>query len=235
MFRLIAFVLFLSFATSNAVAGFIYTFGFESGTPSLGPRPTNFGGWRGDRVAYRAAENGIMPVEGSRMLRFLTAQFNASSSNTSQYWLNLDLSSMAAEIDQGKALLEASVLFNRVAGDAQTDTDFALDVRARSGTPSSFNNLALNTSVVDSDSDPLTWELAKVSFLLPVGTRFIQLELDAFENVFNDTSNPEFDGHYADDVTVAVTTVPEPASWILALTATVLVATVAKIRGYDST
>lgn len=220
--RLTTFAVVLSCTTSDAAAGLIYAFGFESGSPSLGPPPTNFGQWRGDRVNYRGVENGITPFEGSRMLRFINAAFGPGSSNTSQFWLNIDLSSMAADIDQGKVFLEASVLFNRVAGDAETDTAFALDVRARSGTPGSFSDLALVTSVVNSDSDPLTWEQGTASLILPTGTRFVQLELDAFENVFNDTSNPEFDGHYADAVTVEATVIPEPPSWVLVLTAVML-------------
>jgi hypothetical protein len=175
LLRLITFVMALSCTTSDTVAGLIYAFGFESGSPTLGPQPTNFGQWRGDRVNYRGAENGIIPFEGSRMLRFINAAFGPSSSNTSQFWLNIDLSSMAADIDQGRVLLETSVLFNRVAGDAETDTAFALDVRARSGTPASFSDLALVTSVVNSDSDPSTWEQATSSLILPTGTRFIQL------------------------------------------------------------
>ena len=69
MLQLIVFLAVLTCATSDAVAGFIYTFGFESGSPSLGPVPTQFGHWWGDRVAYRTAEQGITPEEGNRMLR----------------------------------------------------------------------------------------------------------------------------------------------------------------------
>ncbi|MDP6547322.1 MAG: PEP-CTERM sorting domain-containing protein, partial [Phycisphaerae bacterium] len=61
-----------------------------------------------------------------------------------------------------------------------------------------------------SDGGLATWERASVELLLPTGTDYIGIDIYADENIHNDTSGIEFDGHYADAVTVSVT--PEPAT-----------------------
>ena len=76
--------------------------GFETGAPALGPRPTDFGRWQGDRVAYVGATGGMSPFEGARMLQFVNAEFVPSGSDGSQYWQNIDLSSYAPLIASGR-------------------------------------------------------------------------------------------------------------------------------------
>ena len=207
-------------------ANLVVNGGFESGAPVIGSRPTTFGQWRGDRVGYTHAENGIAPPEGTTMLRFFNTSGGSPSgtSDTSQYWQNIDLSSFASAISTGNARLSASAVFNRIAGNAQTDTEMGLQVFARSGSPSLFTELASAGNSILSDSDPNSWELVALSnFILPPGTTFVQFELDAYENNFNNASNPEFDGHYADDVIVTLTVVPEPDGSALCAVGTALI------------
>src|SRR5204863_269619 len=78
--------------------------GFETGAPALGPRPTDFGRWQGDRVAYVGATGGMSPFEGARMLQYFNAEFVPSGSDGSQYWQNIDLSAFAS----ARAVLTAS-------------------------------------------------------------------------------------------------------------------------------
>ena len=106
-------------------------------------------------------------------------------------------------------------MFNRVAGDSETDTKFNLILDFHSGDPSSYPSVAndpLERAIVDlfTDSDPLTWELATLSFVAPAGSTYVALQLSANEDVFNDTSGIEFDGQYADAVTLEI--VPEPST-----------------------
>lgn len=213
---LLVFLVAVAFVPS-ARAAFMTNGGFESGSPLLGPRPTTFGQWRGDRVGYVSGQNGITPFEGKRMLQFVNGEFVPSSSSGSQYWQNVDLGAFAAEIDAGLVSVSGSAVFNRVPGNAFTDTEFNLVVRARSSTPTTFNDLAEASARVYSDGDGATWELASISFVLPTGTRFLQVEINAVKNVRNNTTNPEFDGHYADDVKLDVTVVPAPAAWLMAV------------------
>lgn len=64
-----------------------------------------------------------------------------------------------------------------------------------------------------SDGDPLTWENISVDLILPIETDFIAIDVLAGENIFNDASGEEFDGHYAD--AVSLTIIPEPATLLL--------------------
>lgn len=67
--------------------------------------------------------------------------------------------------------------------------------------------------MTNSDADAATWEPIVVEQAIPVGTDFIILEVMAYENIYNDVSGTEFDGHFADMVSFAI--VPEPATLML--------------------
>jgi hypothetical protein len=54
--------------------------------------------------------------------------------------------------------------------------------------------------VVFSDGDAATWESVASHLQLPPTTGFVALRVSASENIFNDSSGTEFDGHYADRV-----------------------------------
>ena len=90
---------------------------------------------------------------------------------------------------------------------------------AYAGGPSTFpqqredlTHLATADAVIFSDGDLETWELASVDFALPLGTDFVGIEVIAGENIFNNVSTgPEYDGHFADDVVVTLTTSTSPA------------------------
>ena len=62
----------------------------------------------------------------------------------------------------------------------------------------------------DADADASTWQAVDVRVALPSDTTFIAVQIAAIENVYNDYSGTEFDGHCADGVVLRV--VPEPAS-----------------------
>ena len=108
---------------------------FESGTPNVGGRPTVFSNWEGDTVSYVGAQNSIRPPDGSRMLKFTYGYHWPSQYAGSQYWQNIDLSQYRNQIAYGNVAFTASALFNRIRGDAQTDTQFVFVITARSGTP----------------------------------------------------------------------------------------------------
>jgi hypothetical protein len=52
------------------------------------------------------------------------------------------------------------------------------------------------------------WVRAQRTFTVPPGTRYLVVEIYAFENRVNDATLPEFPGHYADDVSLVLTRVP---------------------------
>jgi hypothetical protein len=190
--------------------------GFETGTANIGAPPSTMGEWRGDGSAYVTAQLGITPFEGTKMLRLISAKYPSEYTVLidSQYYQNIDLSAYAASIALGQATFSVSAMFNRVLGDAQTDTQFGLRIRARTGTGSAFADLGTSVNLLlASDGNPATWEPWAINdYVLPQGTDYVQLEVFATENVFNNTSSLEFDGHFVDAVNVNVNIVPEPGS-----------------------
>ena len=80
-----------------------------------------------------------------------------------------------------------------------------------------LNHVDIAGAGVDTDGDPSTWEIASASLLLPIGTDSLAVRLTTSENVFNDGSYPEFDGHYADVVSAEMVIIPEPATLLLLL------------------
>ncbi len=183
--------------------------------------PTSFGDWGGDLSEIVSSENSISPYDGSQMLRFDASGNSADPHlSTSEVHQLIDVSAFSSSIQAGSATATASAWFNRVAGDSQTDTAIGLTVYAYSGHPSNFQSLigsalASGHEGVLTDSATETWQVVTTSLLLPASTDFLDIRLVASENIFNDGSDPEFDGHYADLVTMEVTSVPIPgAIWL---------------------
>lgn len=181
--------------------------------------PTDTNNWTGDASRITAAADGITPFEGDSMLQFTGSAGVGSSrifANSDVFQL-IDVTPFRDRVDSGTALLSATGLFNRVAGDAETDTLFKIALLAYSGSTETFPNqflgstsLAKEETELDSDADTATWERIGTDLLLPSETNFVALRIVAGENVFNDASGIEFDGHYADAIELNINQVPEP-------------------------
>ncbi len=179
--------------------------GFETAEATSGGLPGSVADWRGDVSTIVRADRGIAPHSGDQMLRFDATGWSggASAGTSSELMQLIDVS----DLDSG-ATLRASMQVNRVAGDAQTDDGFSVEIRAFAGSPASFssdftnNELAISTGgYLLSDADPSTWELVHTNPLpLPEGTDYVSVRIVAAENIFNDSSGVELDGHYADAV-----------------------------------
>lgn len=207
---------------ANAVSGSVLVNGgFESVEPIGTFWPDQYGDWNGDGGTVVTAENGISPLEGNRMLRFdygAPSSFGATNLGASQVEQLVD-ASLFGDVSSGIVKIQASAWFNRIAGDSQTDTEFSIALTARSGNPINYpadkesepGGLAFAITTFLSDSDVSTWEKASVHLVLPSNTDFVSIQVVAVENVFNDFSGVEFDGHYADNV-VLNRAVPEPST-----------------------
>ena len=209
--------------------------GYESPTPLGVGRPSATGNWSGDVSTIVSADQGISPRSGSRMLRHdatrpLGAGNNGAGSQIAGEILQLiDLTPYSAVISGGDVYASASAYFNRVSGDAFTDTGFRVSMRVYSGEPANFDPefdsfIARGASdIFISDALPDTWESVGTDLLLPTDAAYIALFVSSREDVFNDTFRPEFDGHYSDDVEVKLRTrkaVPSPGPSFLFSTAT---------------
>ncbi|MDV6031969.1 MAG: hypothetical protein F9B45_18140 [Phycisphaera sp. RhM] len=161
------------------------------------------GGWQHDYAAIVQSEGGISPDSGARMLRFLgtgVSSTQASSSVGSEIAQLIDLRAYPSVAGR---TITFGAMFNRIAGDSETDTQFLSRIQAYQGDPDDFANAtSLGITVADlfSDFDPSTWEYVEASMTLDANTDFVRVWLVAVENIFNDTTGVEFDGHYADSV-----------------------------------
>ena len=111
---------------------------FEAAGANNGP-PTAVGVWSGDRSAWALTYNGVVPVDGTRMHRFLNTGSSAMAGVTwGDVWQLIDLASFADDVATGKAIMWASSQFNRDEGIAYSDTQFAVSLAAYAGNPNTF-------------------------------------------------------------------------------------------------
>jgi len=185
---------------------------FETIEPVGGALPNVIEDWDGDTATIVSAENGISPASGTGMLRFDGTFFiGASFDDGSEIYQLVDVSSLAGAIASGTATATFSASFNRV--DTSVDSLFRIFLRAYSGDPSGFDadspdltpHLQLAQAVISSDPFPASWNEGSVEMLLPVGTTYLAVSIVAQENSVNNSTAPEFAGHYADAVGLTIT------------------------------
>ncbi len=192
--------------------------GFESG-PILSEIVEQFSVWSVDGGTAVGPTQGITPLEGSKMLKFQETAPFCQRTDTRAWGTRacvgqlIDLAPARDLIDSGNARLVVSAAFNRIAGDAHTDTEFLLTVRAFDlPTLEGFRTECLNyrwwpiagEASLISDDLPETWERAEVQIRLPwwyPTATFVYVFVRAKENIHDDlVYGEEFDGHFADDV-----------------------------------
>ena len=138
-----------------------------------------------------------------------TGAVGSTNTVSSQQWQIVDLSSRAEAIAAGTVRVDASAWFNRVAGEELTDRRFDLRVLAFDGNPADLparyagaSWIAQQTTTVISTAN--LWQQAQANLVLPPATRYVLVEIYAYEDVFNDAESAEFTGHYADDISLVL-------------------------------
>ena len=195
--------------------------GFENGLGTQTGLPGWFGAWQGSHRQAVGEESGITPHDGGMMLKFLASGPDGpaeapADTVTSAQWQLVDLQPVLSLVRAGEAKVDASAYFNRVAGDGNTDDLFRLSVHAMSGQPLQFaGGVAALRSGFErellADADPATWESINVGGDIPSDSRYLAVGLHAVENRSDDAVAPEFDGHYADAVSLVVS--PRSGEW----------------------
>ncbi len=184
--------------------------GFETATdPDVAwPPVSDFGVWSGDLAQIVPAQDGITPMAGSNMLQFVCTGAEPGTTGESDLYQVIDLSAFTEDIATGTVSLTYTGNFNRVAGDAETDTEFGIEIYAFDDDAPDFNSPWGSKIVRDlpilTDADVETWEELTTTWLLPAGTTFLLIHTSATENITNDETDPEFDGHYADNLSLTL-------------------------------
>lgn len=194
--------------------------GFEIPEGTSGGTPGGFGDWGYDWSEIVGPSLGIFPLEGEKILQFNGTFWRAGTyhGGGGQVYQFIDLSAFAEKIDTGEFALKASVNFNRVTWDSQTDTRFKITMHSFTGSIGNFRNMIENEqwlmkdmNELYTDNDLTTWEKVELQHQVPAGTEWVALGIIAEEDIFNDNSHPEFDGHFADAVTVEIIPAVEPS------------------------
>jgi hypothetical protein len=190
--------------------------GFETAV-AVGGLPTAVGRWQGDSAARWPAGGDFTPRNGASALRFLTSgPAGATAAGvSSQQWQIIDLTPLAADIDAGRVRAEGQAWFYRAPNAETTDDRFDLRLGAFRGVPSEFplsfaapSGVRLADEVSSVVASPARWTQAQRAFTIPAGARYIVVEIYAYENRVNDATFPEFDGHYADDISLVLRRAP---------------------------
>lgn len=233
--RTLPIIALLLFSASVAWSEYLANPSFE--TPTATGRtpagiPDTFAYWGYDWAEYRTAENGITPLDGSRMLRFMYSlpfgSVNPSRFGASEIIQLFDLTTLPDYSASTTYRVYATAHFNRVTGDSETDSLFDVTLGGWTGNPVNFPNtysdpLRYQTKQIESDDNPLTWESITSTIKTQPGMNYLSVRLAAVENIVNDMqgAGTEFDGHYVDKVSLQIVAIPEVSS--LALVACILV------------
>ena len=190
---------------------------FESGPAPLATGvPIEAGRWSGDYSEMVGQQQGVKSATGTRMLRFLSADYEGKP-NPGGYSADLfrliDVQSYRHEFSDGGAVVQLSAVFNAVAlsADEKDECDvciFALDADMATNGSMRIENKLFTGSLAMArsggkmlDRDATTWQRMACELRLPANTDFLMIRLGIVRAPHTLGS---FAGHYADDVRVTM-------------------------------
>jgi hypothetical protein len=182
--------------------------GFDGpGKTETGGVPVAAGYWSGWGYDLVRARQGVAPLQGRGMLRFLSPSSRAAKSADSEVWQLIDLRTNHTLIAGGGVEVRSSVFFNRVRGNSYTGKKFVLAMAAFHGTPENVEDLwarrhelalAVAEKEIVTDDNPATWEKVELSAALPADADFLIVEMRAIAPDAIVAGTPPFNGHFAD-------------------------------------
>lgn len=171
--------------------------------------PTQAGFWRGDPAFVVGTEMGIVPHDGTAMLKFAaTSRGDTFATTTAEQWQLVELGSHRETIAAGGLRARLDGWFNRVAGET-ADRRFDLRLMAFDGDPADLParyaaSHWLAEATAPLVSAPNQWQPATAILTLPPRTTYLLVEIVASEDVHDDGEGAEFAGHYADDLSLVL-------------------------------
>ncbi|MCY2990217.1 MAG: hypothetical protein NTY19_20430 [Planctomycetota bacterium] len=193
---------------------------FESGpAPLVTGVPTKPDVWSGDYSEVVGEEQGVEPVSGERMLRFLRADHEGKARDegyVGEVYRLLDLRPWQTEIADGNAVVEVSASFNAAPFPSDERYEYglmicALDHEIPAMGPTPTTGQVVEQSVAVSrrygevmDQDPSTWQRVTTEMRLPPKAHFIMVRLSVARTLpRGHLPAVRFAGHYADGVRVS--------------------------------
>lgn len=197
----------------------ILHFGFESGpAPLTTGMPSLAGVWSGDYSEVVGVDQGVVPLDGRRMLRMLRADHEGKSTrlgHVADLYHIIDLRPYRDLVASGNAVVRVAAAVNAIAfpntEDFSSDVSlYAVDAQSCDGDLSPDSETLGELSLASArrrlehmDRDIGTWQPVTGELRLPAETSFVLVAL----NIRHATtalraSRHTFDGHYFDDVRV---------------------------------
>lgn len=195
--------------------------GFESGPPPLVTGvPVDPGRWSGDYTEVVGPKQGVTPLKGGKMLRFLRADYEGKAEPEGSYIADLyqlvDLRPWQRDIQDGAAQVQLSASVNTFAFplDERYDTSigiYALSQETARGESARNDITLMNSSLAMArkslpglDRNPGTWQKMDTELRLPADTEFLLVRIGisyASQKLRRNT----FEGHYLDEVALTLT------------------------------
>lgn len=189
---------------------------FESGpAPLVTGVPIEAGKWSGDFTEVVGEQQGVKPESGTKMLRFLRADFEGKvkpeGSYISDVYQLIDLRPYRREFADGGAVVQLSAAFNAFAFPVEEafgcsvslhalDAETAMNGSTRVGETLLTDCLAMaRNSRLKVDRDPATWQRLNAELRLPSNTDYILIRI-GLEHSNKAQRRVTFDGHYLDGV-----------------------------------
>ena len=195
----------------------------EEEAPAAQGVPVRFGLWSGDFSESTAGQQGVVPKEGRRMLRFLRADSAVSAAATSpekrssgNLYQVVDMRAWREEIADGQAVVDWSAWYQWVPGAEETGMQFMTNVWAFTGTTEIlprnwkehlYQETAKSSHRMSGEEARGTWRETAGRMTVPADTDFLVMEL----KVIPQGPGPEagagayrFSGCFADDVRLAL-------------------------------
>ena len=173
-------------------------------------KPTRPDHWSGDFSRTVGPSLGVSPRGGAGMLQLISTSDGerAGDNVAGELWRIVDLENIRRKMGRNPSQVHLSGWFNRIAGDAETDTQFMISIAAYQalGENLSWENAVplKSQTVVLSDRDEQTWERADLQISVSPSTRYLAVMIGAYENIHDDVDGgkAEFSGHFVDDVSM---------------------------------
>jgi len=189
---------------------------FESGpAPLVTGAPIEAGRWSGNFTEVVGGQQGVSPESGTKMLRFLRADFEGKvkpeGSYISDVYRLIDLRPYRRDFADGGAVVQLSAAFNAFEFPAEEafrcsvllyalDAETAMNGSTRIGEKLLTDCLAMaRNSHLKLDRDPATWQRLNAELRLPPNTDFIFIRI-ALAHANQAQRRVTFDGHYLDGV-----------------------------------
>lgn len=196
--------------------------GFESGAlETLPGLPRETGVWSGDVARVVAAENGLQPRSGAKMLRFVSATFPGENARQSAWGDVYRLVDLRGQVTDGRAVLRLTASFQ--AARFPTGEEYSCSVElcalehelTEAPEPLALPWVRENSAATALRKVPLQsdggWQEAAVEVPVSPQTRFILVHLAVLRVKPYPPAEPvQFGGHYLDDVKLELLTRPSP-------------------------